>query len=215
MIQYSNQLISSDIPAPPDVEDLRYVDEPPELTFATTNQDAIVDFYRKTLAAAGWKSTMDKMVDVDEKPTMIFRNPAKEMFTLATTGVLGGKLLVSVRFQSAAEIAERDRKMKEVAPETSRRRGSESSAGGEGGRRVGRKEQGAESRGHTARGCERREADEGLDQVHSRQGESQSGRRILSETVSRRGLERRRRFDGRHGRHALVFKETIRCDDHL
>jgi hypothetical protein len=116
MIQYSNQLISSDIPAPQGVDDLRYVDEPPELTFATANQDAIVDFYRKNLAASGWKSTMDKMVDVDEKPTMIFRNPAKEMLTLATTGVLQGKLLVSVRFQSAAEIAERDRKMKEAAP---------------------------------------------------------------------------------------------------
>jgi uncharacterized glyoxalase superfamily protein PhnB len=116
MIQYSNQLISADIPEPPNVEDLRYVDEPPELTFATTNQDAVVDFYRKTLATAGWKSTMDKMVDVDEKPTMIFRNPAKEMLTLATTGVLGGKLLVSVRFQSAAEIAELDRRIKEEAP---------------------------------------------------------------------------------------------------
>jgi hypothetical protein len=116
MIQYSNQLISSDIPAPPNVEDLRYVDEPPELTFATTNQDAIVDFYRKTLATAGWKSTMDKMVDVDEKPTMIFRNPAKDMLTLAASGVLRGKLLFSVRFQSAAEIAERDRKRKEAAP---------------------------------------------------------------------------------------------------
>ena len=117
MIQYSNQLISSDIPAPPDVEDLRYVDEPPELTFATTNQDAIVDFYRKTLAAAGWKSTMDKMVDVDEKPTMIFRNPAKEMITLAVPYDYGsGKLGVSVRFQSATELAERDRKMKEMAP---------------------------------------------------------------------------------------------------
>jgi uncharacterized glyoxalase superfamily protein PhnB len=117
MIQYSNQLISSDIPAPPDVDDLRYVDEPPELTFATTNQDAIVDFYRKTLAAAGWKSTMDKMVDVDEKPTMIFRNPAKEMITLAVPYDYGsGKLGVSVRFQSATELAERDRKMKEMAP---------------------------------------------------------------------------------------------------
>ena len=117
MIQYSNQLISADIPAPPDVEDLRYVDEPPELTFATTNQDAIVDFYRKTLAAAGWKSTMDKMVDVDEKPTMIFRNPAKEMITLAVPYDYGsGKLGVSVRFQSATELAERDRKMKEMAP---------------------------------------------------------------------------------------------------
>jgi hypothetical protein len=116
MIQYSNQLISADIPAPPNVEDLRYVDEPPELTFATANQDAIVDFYRKTLATAGWKSTMDHMVDVDEKPTMIFRNPAKDMLTLAASGVLRGKLLFSVRFQGAAEIAERDRRIKEEAP---------------------------------------------------------------------------------------------------
>jgi hypothetical protein len=117
MIQYSNQLISADIPAPPNVEDLRYVDEPPELTFATTNQDAVVEFYRKTLAALGWKSTMDKMVDVDGKPTMIFRNPAKEMITLSVPYDYGsGKLGVSVRFQSAAEITERDRRIKEAAP---------------------------------------------------------------------------------------------------
>jgi hypothetical protein len=115
-IQYSNQLISSDIPAPPDVEDLRYVDEPPELTFATANQDAIVDFYRKTLATAGWKSTMDKLINVDGKPTMIFRNPAKEMLTLSMPYVYGDKLGVSVRFQSAAEIAELDRRIKEEAP---------------------------------------------------------------------------------------------------
>jgi len=117
MIQYSNQLISSDIPAPPNVEDLRYVDEPPELTFATTNQDAVVEFYRKALAGAGWKSTMDKMIDVDGKPTMIFRNPAKEMITLSVPYDYGsGKLGVSVRFQSAAEIAELDRRIKEEAP---------------------------------------------------------------------------------------------------
>jgi hypothetical protein len=116
MIQYSNQLISADIPAPPNVEDLRYADEPPELTFATANQDAIVDFYRKTLATTGWKSTMDHMVDVDEKPTMIFRNPAKDMLTLAASGALRGKLLFSVRFQSAAETAALDRRLKEAAP---------------------------------------------------------------------------------------------------
>lgn len=117
MIQYSNQLISSDIPAPQDVDDLRYVDEPPELTFATANKDAVVDFYRKALSAAGWKSTMDKLVDVDGGPTMIFRNPAKEMITLSVPYDYGsGKLGVSVRYQSATEIAERDRKMKELAP---------------------------------------------------------------------------------------------------
>src|SRR5262245_25391805 len=114
MIQYSNQLISADIPAPQNVEDLRYVDEPPELTFATTaSQEAIADSFRKSAASAGWKSTMDKLVDVDEKPTMIFRNPGKDMLTLSMWGGPGDKLLCSVRFQSAAEIAELDRKMKE------------------------------------------------------------------------------------------------------
>jgi hypothetical protein len=78
MIQYSTQLISADIPAPPNVEDLRYVDEPPELTFDTApNQDAIVDFYQKTLAAAGWKSTLDHTVPIDNLPTMVFRNPGE------------------------------------------------------------------------------------------------------------------------------------------
>src|SRR5215831_14030358 len=116
-IQYSTQLISSDIPAPQGVEDVRYVDEPPELTFATTNKDAVVEFYRKALAALGWKPTMDKMIDVDEKPTMIFRNPAQEMITLSVPyNYGGGKLGVSVRYQSAAEIAELDRRIKEEAP---------------------------------------------------------------------------------------------------
>jgi hypothetical protein len=117
MIQYSNQLISSDIPAPQGVDDLRYVDEPPELTFATTNKDAIVAFYRTTLGVAGWKATMDKLVDIDEKPTMIFRNPAQDMITLSMPYKYeGDKIGVSVRFQSAAEIAELDRRIKEEEP---------------------------------------------------------------------------------------------------
>src|SRR5207247_7140382 len=104
------------IPAPQDVDDLRYGDAPPELTFAAAKQDAIVDFYRKPLAAAGWKSTMDHMVDVDNKPTMIFRNPAKDMITLSMPYVYGDKLGVSVRFQSAGETAALDRRLKEAAP---------------------------------------------------------------------------------------------------
>jgi hypothetical protein len=117
MIQYSAQQMSADIPAPSNVEDLRYADEPPELTFETAaNQDAIVDFYRKNLAGAGWQSTLDHMVAVDDKPTMIFRNPAKDMLTLENSGALREKLLYSVRFQSAAEIAELDRRIKEEAP---------------------------------------------------------------------------------------------------
>ena len=116
-IQYSTQLISADIPAPPNVEDLRYVDQPPELTCeAAVDQNAIVDFYRKTLATAGWQSTLDHTVPIDDLPTMIFRNPGKDMLTLKMSGGSRGKLHVSVRFQSAAEIAELDRKIKEMAP---------------------------------------------------------------------------------------------------
>jgi hypothetical protein len=117
MIQYSTQLISADIPAPPNVEDLRYVDMPPELTFdAAVDQNAIVDFYRKNLAAAGWQSTLDHTVPIDDLPTMIFRTPGKDMLTLSMSAGSRAKLHVSVRFQSAAEIAELDRIIKERAP---------------------------------------------------------------------------------------------------
>src|SRR6185437_12415749 len=54
---------------------------------------------------------------------------------------------------------------KRVGYEASRRRGSESSEGGERGCRAGRKEQGTESRCYAACGCEGREADERLHQV--------------------------------------------------
>jgi hypothetical protein len=117
MIQYSSQLISADIPVPPDAEDLRYADMPPELTFETAaNADAVVAFYRKTLTTAGWQSTLDHTVAIDDKPTMIFRNPTKDMLTLSMSAPRRAKLPVSVRFQSAAEIAELDRKIKEQAP---------------------------------------------------------------------------------------------------
>jgi hypothetical protein len=117
MIQYSSQLMSADIPAPPGVEALSYVDEPPELAFETReSQDAIIDFYRKTLATKGWQSTLDHTIAVDETPIMIFRNPAKDMLTLSMAAPYAGKQPVSVRFQSAAEIAELDRKIKERAP---------------------------------------------------------------------------------------------------
>ena len=118
MIQYSGQQMSADVPAPPNVEDLRYADEPPELNFVTAQtQEEIAESCRKTLAPAGWKSTLDHLVAVDDKPTMIFRNPAKDMITLSLWGAPDGKkLLCSLRFQNVAEIAELDRRIKEEAP---------------------------------------------------------------------------------------------------
>jgi hypothetical protein len=41
MIQYSNQLISADIPAPPNVEDLRYGEQVPDDATVVRARDAL------------------------------------------------------------------------------------------------------------------------------------------------------------------------------
>lgn len=117
MISFASELMSADLPVPENAEELRYADSTKELSFAVAaNKDAVVAFYKKALAQIGWKSTLEKTVDVDEKPTMIFRNPAKDMLTLSFSGDRDGKLPVSLQFQSAAEIAELDRQIKASAP---------------------------------------------------------------------------------------------------
>jgi hypothetical protein len=118
MISYSGEQLSADIPAPADAEGLRYTDQTQELSFQSAQpQAAIVALYRQALAEAKWEATLDHTVDIDDTPTMIFRNPGKDMLTLGLRARgSGDKVRVSVRYQSAAEIAELDRKLKEQAP---------------------------------------------------------------------------------------------------
>jgi hypothetical protein len=117
MISYSSELLSADLPAPPDAAELRYTDQTQELNFETAaDKNAAIAYYRKTLATTGWESTLDHTVQIDNKDEMIFRNPAKDMLTLTLSSASDGKLSVSLGFQSAAEIAELDRKIKEEAP---------------------------------------------------------------------------------------------------
>ena len=117
MISYSSELMSADLPAPPDAAEVRYTDQNKELSFETAaDKNAVIAYYRKTLAAAKWESTLDHTVQIDDKDEMIFRNPAKDMLTLTLSSASDGKLPVSLDFQSAAEIAELDRKIKEEAP---------------------------------------------------------------------------------------------------
>jgi hypothetical protein len=117
-ISYSSELMSADLPAPDKAEDLRYSDTSKELSFETAaTKEAMVDFYKQKLGPMRWESTLDKTVDVDDKPTMIFRNPAKDMLTLSFAMPRDGKTPVSLQYQSAAEIAELDRQIKAKMPE--------------------------------------------------------------------------------------------------
>jgi hypothetical protein len=109
--------MSADLPAPENAQDLRYAETTKELSFETAaNKDAVVDFYKQALAKSGWQPTLDKTVDIDEKPTMIFRNPAKDMLTLSFAREREGKIPVSLQYQSAAEIDELERQIKAKAP---------------------------------------------------------------------------------------------------
>ncbi|MEP6809458.1 MAG: hypothetical protein ABI992_04390 [Chthoniobacterales bacterium] len=118
MIAYSTEQLSVDIPAPTGAEDLRYTDQTQELSFETAaKQDAVVAFYRQALTPAKWEATLDHPIEIDDKNEVIFRNPSKDMLTLAMPARgPEGKTRVSVRYQSAREIAELDKKLKEEAP---------------------------------------------------------------------------------------------------
>jgi len=111
-------LMSADLPAPPDAADLRYMEQTRELSFETTaNREAVVDFYKRTLAKVKWAPTLEHTVQIADKDEMIFRNPGKDMLTLAMPPAREGKLSVSLQYQSAAEITELDRRLKEHEPE--------------------------------------------------------------------------------------------------
>ena len=116
MIQFSSELMSADLPAPPEAVDLRYSDQTKELSFESPEgKEAVTAFYRKELASAHWAPTLEKLVDIDERPTMIFRNPGKDMLTLSFAKERETRTPVSLQFQTAAEIAELERRLNEQA----------------------------------------------------------------------------------------------------
>lgn len=118
VISYSGELMSADLPAPEDAEDLRYSDATRELSFESgQKQNQMVEFYKQTLARTHWEPTLAKTVEIDERPTMIFRNPGKDMLTLSFSSDRRGKAPVSLQYQSAAEIAELERAIKAKAPQ--------------------------------------------------------------------------------------------------
>ena len=121
MISYISELMSADLPVPPDADELQYADSTKELRFETAaDKNLVVDFYKKTLAENGWAPTLEKMVQVGDNDEMIFRNPAKDMLTLSMPARPSGKIPISLQQQSAAEIAELDREMKEHAQKLKR-----------------------------------------------------------------------------------------------
>ena len=117
VIDYTCQQLSADLPAPPDAERVDYYDALKRVTaYKQGGADALMDFYRAKLPAAGWQATTENAIQDHGKRMLIYRNPAKDMLTLAMSARPGGNTQASVHFQSAAELAELDRQIEEQAP---------------------------------------------------------------------------------------------------
>ncbi len=111
VIDYSATLMSTDLPAPADTENLQYADTTAQLFFDTrASQRDVAEFYRRTLANAGWEATTENPVQIDFKKLLIFRNPHLDMLTLEMTEV-DGKSRILVKHQSAADVAELERQI--------------------------------------------------------------------------------------------------------
>jgi Tol biopolymer transport system component len=118
LIQYDTELLSADLPAPPDTADPRYDDSEKKLWFESpaAQTDAIIEFYQERLPRQGWKPTSERPIVDDEKKTkfLIYRNSQKDMLSLDTLQY-AGKVGVTLRHQSAAEVAEAERLAKAQA----------------------------------------------------------------------------------------------------
>jgi len=75
MIHYGCELMTGDLPAPPDAQGVQYVGTQKRLTFETAaDKDAVVAYYKQALGKTGWKPNREETIQVDDKDEMVFRN---------------------------------------------------------------------------------------------------------------------------------------------
>lgn len=114
MINYSSELMTGDLPAPPDAQEVRYRDSRQELTFQTVaDRDAILAYYKERLAKTGWKPNRDEPYRIDDYDEMVFRTAGGDVIFLKVKPEYQGKRNVSLGFLSAEDVAEMDKKADE------------------------------------------------------------------------------------------------------
>ena len=118
LIRYSTELLSADLPVPPDAPDPRYNDGDKSLRFEWPGEaaDAVVAFYLKRLPKQGWEATTERPVFNEKWKTqyLIFRNEQGDMISLDLIKYTG-IVRVKVQHRTAAEVKEMDRQLEEFA----------------------------------------------------------------------------------------------------
>jgi hypothetical protein len=103
----------AELPVPPNSESSLYQSHDNRLGLvAMGSVDEISSYYKTALASWEWKATTEEPIrDVDSQQFVLtFLNPAKDMLRLGMSERVQEKTRVTLNYQSAAEIEERDRK---------------------------------------------------------------------------------------------------------
>ncbi len=113
LIDYSSQLMSAEIPLPPRAVKAHYSDAPTQLAFDTEDDyESVTRFYVETLAKQLWKPTTERLVNIDRRDYLIFRNPDQDLFEIELTRV-GDVTRVLARYQTADEVLAVERRLQE------------------------------------------------------------------------------------------------------
>ncbi|HWL10348.1 MAG TPA: hypothetical protein VNQ76_18230, partial [Planctomicrobium sp.] len=114
-INLSSSMMSADLPVPSEVEDLRYAEVTRTVDFLTSlSEEDLQKFYRSKLAEQGWQATTERPIESDFRKETFFVNPAKELLTLETRAT-DGKLRTSLKLETAAQVAELNKRAKAAA----------------------------------------------------------------------------------------------------
>jgi hypothetical protein len=109
VIEYVSELLSADLPAPADTVRTSYADTTKEVSFDTkASPESVVEFYRDVLGKEGWKPSTERLVKTRHADLLFFLNQSKDLLSLRMY-MVDDILRVSLRHQSAAELAELDR----------------------------------------------------------------------------------------------------------
>lgn len=104
MISYTSELMSADLPVPPDALGVQYVDTLRRVTFETAGaSEAVFAYYKPVLAKTGWKPNRDEVYNIDNKDEMVFRNGDGVLF-LEVQKEYQGKRKVMLSYTTVAEM---------------------------------------------------------------------------------------------------------------
>ncbi|MCO8121430.1 hypothetical protein NHH03_06750 [Stieleria sp. TO1_6] len=112
-IAYWTRQMPAELPVPPNSESVLYQSEDNRLQLvALGSVDAVISFYKNALASSEWKATTENPIrEVNSRQLVLtFRNPSKDMLRLGMSERSNGKTRITLSFQSASEIDQRDQK---------------------------------------------------------------------------------------------------------